>query len=97
MLFGSQANNSAHEFSDYDILILLNRDYSKLEEDTILDICYKIDLKYVITQVSGFIMSAESGLEVAIVQSCKAYSTQPRMGRNTLTMGVAHRRKQESG
>jgi len=27
VLFGSQANRKAHEFSDWDILILLNKDY----------------------------------------------------------------------
>ncbi|HAH23106.1 MAG TPA: hypothetical protein DCL77_04970 [Prolixibacteraceae bacterium] len=46
VLFGSQANNNANEFSDFDILILLNRDYTKEDEDRILDICYDIDLKY---------------------------------------------------
>ncbi len=46
ILFGSQARNRASEYSDYDILILLNKDYSRQDEDTILDICYDIDLKY---------------------------------------------------
>ena len=46
VLFGSQANNSANEFSDFDILIILNNDYSKQDEEQILDICYDIDLKY---------------------------------------------------
>ena len=46
ILFGSQASNKATEYSDYDILILLNEDYSRQDEDTILDICYEIDLKY---------------------------------------------------
>lgn len=46
VLFGSQANNSANEFSDYDVLILLNQDYTKNDENQILDICYDIDLKY---------------------------------------------------
>ncbi|HAH22997.1 MAG TPA: hypothetical protein DCL77_04415 [Prolixibacteraceae bacterium] len=46
VLFGSQANNNATEFSDFDILILLNHDYTKQDEDQILDICYEIDLKY---------------------------------------------------
>jgi predicted nucleotidyltransferase len=46
ILFGSQAKDIANEFSDYDILILLNKDYSRQDEDTILDICYDIDLKY---------------------------------------------------
>jgi len=46
VLFGSQANNNANEYSDYDILILLNQDYNKNDENKILDICYDIDLKY---------------------------------------------------
>jgi predicted nucleotidyltransferase len=46
VLFGSQANNKSNEFSDYDILILLNQDYNRFDENKILDICYDIDLKY---------------------------------------------------
>ena len=46
VLFGSQANNLANEYSDYDILILLNHDYNRNDENRILDICYDIDLKY---------------------------------------------------
>lgn len=46
VLFGSQANNNATEFSDYDVLILLNQDYNNQDESRILDICYDIDLKY---------------------------------------------------
>lgn len=46
VLFGSQANNNASEFSDYDVLILLNNDYTRQDEDKILDICYELDLKY---------------------------------------------------
>lgn len=46
VLFGSQANNKASEYSDYDVLILLNRDYSRIDEDRILDICYDVDLEY---------------------------------------------------
>lgn len=46
ILFGSQTNKKANEFSDYDILILLNQDYNRSDENKILDICYDIDLKY---------------------------------------------------
>lgn len=46
ILFGSQVNNRENEFSDYDILILMNKDYNKEDENRILDICYDIDLKY---------------------------------------------------
>lgn len=46
VLFGSQLNDKSTEFSDYDILILLSQDYSRVDENKILDICYDIDLKY---------------------------------------------------
>lgn len=46
ILFGSQAKGNAHSDSDYDILILLDKDYSGKDENKILDICYEIDLKY---------------------------------------------------
>ena len=46
ILFGSQAKNYANENSDYDILIILNQDYTGKDENKIFDICYDIDLKY---------------------------------------------------
>ncbi len=46
ILFGSQAKGVAHENSDFDILILLDKDYSGKDENNIFDICYEIDLKY---------------------------------------------------
>lgn len=46
ILFGSQAKGKSHSYSDYDILILLDKDYSGKDENNILDICYEIDLKY---------------------------------------------------
>lgn len=46
VLFGSQAKNTANEHSDYDVLILLTKDYNSFDESQILDICYDIDLKY---------------------------------------------------
>jgi len=46
VLFGSQARGDSKEYSDYDILIVLNSDYSKSDENQILDLCYDIDLKY---------------------------------------------------
>jgi uncharacterized protein len=46
ILFGSQAKGIAHSDSDYDVLILLDTDYSGKDENKILDICYDIDLKY---------------------------------------------------
>ncbi|OFX51643.1 MAG: hypothetical protein A2046_09795 [Bacteroidetes bacterium GWA2_30_7] len=46
ILFGSRARGDSMEFSDYDILIVLNTNYSWRDEDKILDLCYDIDLKY---------------------------------------------------
>ena len=46
ILFGSQAKGIANENSDFDILILLDKDFSGQDENNILDICYEIDLKY---------------------------------------------------
>ena len=46
ILFGSQAKDNANENSDYDILIVMSRDYSGKDENQILDICYDMNLKY---------------------------------------------------
>lgn len=46
ILFGSQTSDRANEYSDYDILIILNSEYDTKFEDQIIDICYDIDLKY---------------------------------------------------
>ncbi|MGE4587678.1 MAG: nucleotidyltransferase domain-containing protein [Mangrovibacterium sp.] len=46
ILFGSQARGDSNIFSDYDVLIILENDYSGKDENKILDLCYDIDLKY---------------------------------------------------
>lgn len=46
VLFGSHSRNESDESSDYDILIILQDDYSIEDENQILDLCYDIDLKY---------------------------------------------------
>ncbi|MBK6284009.1 MAG: nucleotidyltransferase domain-containing protein [Draconibacterium sp.] len=46
ILFGSQATGKSHEFSDYDILIILGKEYSGNDENIILDLCYEIGIKY---------------------------------------------------
>jgi predicted nucleotidyltransferase len=46
ILFGSQATGKSDENSDYDVLIILDKDYNGKDENSILDICYDIDLKY---------------------------------------------------
>jgi len=46
VLFGSRTGNRASEYSDYDILILLDMDYNRKDENQIFDICYDVDLEY---------------------------------------------------
>ena len=46
ILFGSHARGDSNEFSDYDILIILEKEYTGKDENQILDLCYDIDLKY---------------------------------------------------
>jgi predicted nucleotidyltransferase len=52
VLFGSQALNTAFDYSDYDILVILKKDYDWQLEDAVLAACYEIDLKYdIVTDV----------------------------------------------
>ncbi len=46
ILFGSQAAGEIKEDSDFDVLIVLEDVYNRIDENNILDICYDIDLKY---------------------------------------------------
>jgi len=46
VLFGSHARGDSSEYSDYDVLIVLEKDYSGRDENKILDLCYDINLKY---------------------------------------------------
>jgi len=46
ILFGSQAYGNPTEISDYDILIVLKKDYTARDENQIFDLCYDINLKY---------------------------------------------------
>jgi uncharacterized protein len=46
VLFGSRARGDSNKFSDYDVLIILGKDYSGKDENKILDLCYDIDLKH---------------------------------------------------
>lgn len=52
ILFGSQAKGEAVEFSDHDILIIVNRSISWQQRREILDEVYVSDLKYnIVTDV----------------------------------------------
>ena len=46
VLFGSQANGTAHKDSDYDFLIVLTQKVDWKTEREISDLCYEIDSKY---------------------------------------------------
>jgi len=46
VLFGSQANGTAHKDSDYDFLIVLKEKVDWKIEREISDLCYEIDSKY---------------------------------------------------
>ena len=46
ILFGSQATGKAFEFSDYDILVIVNHPISWRQRREISDEIYSIDLKY---------------------------------------------------
>jgi predicted nucleotidyltransferase len=46
ILFGSRARGESKKYSDYDIVIVLDKEYTGKDENLILDLCYDIDLKY---------------------------------------------------
>lgn len=46
ILFGSQAYGNASDLSDYDILIVLKKDYDARDENQIYDLCFDMNLKY---------------------------------------------------
>lgn len=46
ILFGSQSNGTARDYSDYDILLVVNKSYNWQFENEIYDICSDINLKY---------------------------------------------------
>lgn len=46
ILFGSRVRDDANEYSDYDVLIILGKEYTGKDENQIMDLCYDIDLKY---------------------------------------------------
>ncbi len=46
ILFGSQATGEAHKDSDYDVLIILNKDYDWKYQDNITSVLYNMELEY---------------------------------------------------
>ena len=59
ILFGSQLHDHSNDNSDYDILIVLNKDYNARDENRIYDLCYDINLKYNIIIDAHLISQAE--------------------------------------
>ena len=59
ILFGSQATGQALEFSDYDLLIILNHPISWKHQREITDEVYSINLKYNILTDVKFISEPE--------------------------------------
>jgi len=52
ILFGSRINESAREYSDYDLLLILKKSYDWRFENEIYDICSEVNLKYdIITDI----------------------------------------------
>jgi len=58
ILFGSRADETSQEDSDYDILIVLNHDYDWQFGDRVSGIIYDIELKYDII-IDDFLISAD--------------------------------------
>ncbi len=59
IVFGSQVNGTARDYSDYDILLILEKPYDWRFENEIYDTCYDINLKYDIVTDVKIISQAE--------------------------------------
>lgn len=75
-LFGSQARGDSNEYSDYDVLIVLEKEYSGKDENKIFDLCYDIDLKYCIIIdahiISNKELSSKRGRQSVFVNAIKS-------------------------
>ncbi len=58
ILFGSQATGMAHEDSDYDVLIVLNRQSDWQFRDKVFDVIYDLELQYDIL-IDAFLISSD--------------------------------------
>ncbi len=58
ILFGSRAGGTAHEDSDYDILIVLNCEYDWQFRDQVIDVVYDMELEYDIL-IHTFLISTQ--------------------------------------
>ncbi len=75
ILFGSQVKGKSKSYSDYDILVILSNKYDWKLADTIIDACYKIDVKYnILTDVKVISieeLNSPAGQEPFIQQALK--------------------------
>ncbi len=46
ILFGSRANGTAREYSDYDLLIIMKKDFDWRTENKILSICNEFNIEH---------------------------------------------------
>lgn len=46
ILYGSRAKGTAHDYSDYDVLIILKKNYDREMEWSVREICYELNLKH---------------------------------------------------
>ena len=46
ILFGSRLHGGSSASSDFDVIIILESEYTGTDENEILDLCFDIDLKY---------------------------------------------------
>ena len=59
ILFGSQATNNETQYSDFDVLIILNNKFSWQEKVLVRDICYDISLEFGILIDSKIISNSD--------------------------------------
>lgn len=46
VLFGSRSRSDAKKYSDFDVLIIIDGDYTGKDENKIFDLCFDINIKY---------------------------------------------------
>ena len=59
ILFGSRIDGTAHEYSDYDVLVVVNRIINWQERDSIRSVVYDLNIKYDIQISVQFISEPE--------------------------------------
>ncbi len=78
ILFGSRATGTAHRDSDYDILIVLRRDYDRQFRDSVTDIVYDLELRHDILTDTHLISDGELGHSLRRGTACVCECRQAR-------------------